>query len=92
VEDREIFSQVRGVNILIALNKETILMHKDEIVDGGGIICDIADAIDRKDVREKIKIYPIPFNGIIKEINAQAIMKNNVALGASIALVDYDLK
>ena len=36
VEDREIFSQVKGVNILIALNKETILLHKDELVDGAG--------------------------------------------------------
>jgi 2-oxoglutarate ferredoxin oxidoreductase subunit alpha len=92
VEDREIFSQVAGVNILIALNKETIFMHKDEIVDGGGIICDIADATDRKDIRDSVRFYPIPFNDIIKEINAQAIMKNNVALGASIALVDYDFE
>jgi 2-oxoglutarate ferredoxin oxidoreductase subunit alpha len=92
VEDREIFSQVREVNILIALNKETILMHKDEISDGGGIICDIADVIDLKELRDNIRLYPIPFNDIIKEINAQAIMKNNVALGASIALVDYDFK
>jgi len=92
VEDREIFSQVRGVNILIALNKETIVLHKDEIVDGGGIICDITDVIDKKELKENVRLYPIPFNDIIKEINAQAIMKNNVALGASIALVNYDFE
>lgn len=90
VEDREIFSQVKGVNILIALNKETILLHKDELVDGAGIIYDSSEVIDRKEIRDNIRLYPIPFNNIIKEIGAQMIMKNNVALGASIALIDYD--
>lgn len=90
VEDREIFSQVKGVNILIALNKETILLHKDELVDGGGIIFDSSEVIDDKEIRKNIRLYPIPLNDIIKEIGAQAIMKNNVALGASIALIDYD--
>lgn len=92
VEDREIFSQVRGVNVLVALNKETILLHKDELVAGGGIIYDSAEVMEKKEVRENVRLYPVPFNNIIKEIGAQAIMKNNVALGASIALIDYDFE
>jgi 2-oxoglutarate ferredoxin oxidoreductase subunit alpha len=90
VEDREIFSQVKGVNVLIALNKETILMHRDELTSGGGIIYDSAEVLDRKELREDIRLYPVPLNNIIKEIGAEAIMKNNVALGASIALINYD--
>ena len=90
VEDREIFSQVSGVSILIALNKETIFLHKDELSKGGGIIYDSAETIERKELREDIRLYPVPFMNIIKEIGAQPIMKNNVALGASIALIHYD--
>ncbi len=90
VEDREIFSQVKNVSVLIALNKETILMHRDELAKGGGIIYDSAEIIDKKEFREDIRLYPVPFSSIIKEIGAQAIMKNNLALGASIALIDYD--
>jgi 2-oxoglutarate ferredoxin oxidoreductase subunit alpha len=90
VEDREIFSQLKGVSVLIALNKESIFMHKDELSPGGGIIYDSAEIIDRKEIRDDIRLYPVPFNNIIKEIGAQTIMKNNVALGASIALIDYD--
>ena len=90
VEDREIFSQVTGVSVLIALNKETIYLHKDELSKGGGIIYDSAENIERKDIREDIRLYPVPFMNIIKETGAQAIMKNNVALGASMALIDYD--
>ncbi|MCZ7393833.1 MAG: 2-oxoacid:acceptor oxidoreductase subunit alpha [Candidatus Methanoperedens sp.] len=92
VEDREIFSQVKGVDVLIALNKETIFLHKDEITTGGGIIYDSAEIIERKELREDIRLYPVPFGGIIKEIGAQPIMKNNLALGASIALIDYDFE
>lgn len=92
VEDREIFSQVKEVNVLIALNKETIFLHKDELSKGGGIIYDSAEVIDRKELREDIRLYPVPFISIIKEIGAQAIMKNNVALGASVALIDYDFE
>ncbi len=92
VEDREIFSQVKEVNVLIALNKETIYLHKDEISRGGGIIYDSAEVIERKDIREDIRLYPLPFANIIKETGAQAIMKNNLALGASIALIDYDFE
>ncbi|MFZ2411486.1 MAG: 2-oxoacid:acceptor oxidoreductase family protein, partial [Candidatus Methanoperedens sp.] len=92
VEDREIFSQVSGVTVLIALNKETIYLHKDELANRGGIIYDSAETIERKDIREDIRLYPVPFVNIIKEIGAQAIMKNNVALGASIALIDYDFE
>ncbi len=92
VEDREIFSQVKGVNVLIALNKETIFLHKDEISKGGGIIYDSTEVIDRAELRGDIRLYPVPFGGIIKEIGAAPIMKNNLALGASIALVDYDFE
>lgn len=92
VEDREIFSQVKNVNVLIALNKESILLHRDEIAKGGGIIYDSAEVLEKKDFREDIRLFPVPFGNIIKEIGAQAIMKNNLALGASIALIDYDFE
>ncbi len=92
VEDREIFSQVKGVSILIALNKETIFLHKDEISKGGGIIYDSAETIERKELREDLRLCPVPFISIIKEIGAQPIMKNNLALGASMALIDYDFE
>lgn len=93
VDDREIFSQVKKVDVLVALNKETIFLHEDEISGGGGIIYDGEEVeLDRKDLRADIRLYPVPFKSIIKEIGAQLIMKNNLALGASIAIIDYDFE
>ncbi len=92
VEGREVFSQVKEVNVLIALNRETIMLHRDELSKGGGIIYDSAEVLDKKDVREDVRLYPVPFKKLIEEIKAQPIVKNNLALGASVALVDYDFE
>ncbi len=91
VGKREIFSQLKNIELLVALNEETIYLHKDELSNRGGIIYDEDITIDRKDIRKDIKLYPVPFNDLIKEIGAEKIVKNNLTLGASIALFDYDL-
>ncbi len=91
VADRNVHSQSKNVEVLVALNKETVLMHWEELSNGGGVIYDSDEGdLDRQEFRSDICFYPVPFKQIIEEIGALSIMKNNVALGASIALVDYD--
>lgn len=88
---REIYSQSKKVEVLVALNYETIYLHRDELSNGGGIIHDSDESgINRQEFRSDIRFYPVPYKTIIEEIGALPIMKNNVALGASIALIDYD--
>jgi 2-oxoglutarate ferredoxin oxidoreductase subunit alpha len=90
---RRIYSQSRNVEVLVALNKETISIHMDELSRGGGIIHDSDDGeINKGEKGRDIRFYPVPFKKLIEEIGAQTIMKNNVALGASIALIDYDFE
>ena len=43
-EDEEIYSQLDTIDLLLALNKETILLHEDELVAGGGILHDGEEA------------------------------------------------
>ena len=88
----EVYSQADTVDIIIALNKETILFHKDELVTGGAIIYD-ADQItitNQELGRDDIKLIHVPLRKIVKELQGPQIMENTVALGASIALLDYD--
>lgn len=95
ISDGEIFSQPDQVDLLIALNAETVMRHKDELVSGGGIIYDEddiaanAETLGRKDLR----LYPIPLKKtVIDELKEphNLIMRNTVALGATIAVTDYD--
>lgn len=92
--EESVFSQTDKVQLIIALNKETILLHKDELVEGGGIIYDGDQIKETKDELgiNGINLYSVPFNKIVKNLTGPQIMENTVALGAAIALLDYDPK
>lgn len=94
VDDEEVFSQMDTVNLLLALNKETILLHKSELVENGGLVYDgeavniTNNELDRTDLR----LYPVPLKRLVKELEGAPIMRNTVALGAAVGLLDYDLE
>jgi 2-oxoglutarate ferredoxin oxidoreductase subunit alpha len=56
-DTEEIYSQADTIDLLIAFNKETITLHKAELVPGGGIIYDgdqvtiTIDELERDDLR-----------------------------------------
>ncbi len=90
-----VYSQADRLNLLVALNAETAMLHKDELVSGGGIIFDEADValaaqkLDRTDLR----LYSVPLRKIVVDELKEPhnlIMRNTVALGAAIAVIDYD--
>jgi len=90
--DEEVYSQADTVDILIALNKETILFHKDELVSSAGVIYDQDQFnVNKEELgRVDIKLYHVPMRKIVKELEGPEIMENTVALGAACALLDYD--
>ncbi len=93
ISSDEIFSINRDINVLVALNEETVRLHQEEVVYGGYIVydengCEIEDI---KKARKDINYIMVPFSKIISELGAPKVMINNVSLGASIALLNYDL-
>ncbi|HEY4695815.1 MAG TPA: 2-oxoacid:acceptor oxidoreductase subunit alpha [Candidatus Hydromicrobium sp.] len=94
VSSNEIFSINRDINILIALNEETIRLHQEEVTYGGYIVYDENDSDigDIKKARKDINYIMVPFSKIISEFGAPKVMINNVSLGASVALLNYDLE
>jgi len=89
----KIYSQTDTIDLLLALNKETVLIHKNELAPGGGIVYDGEEAtLSKEDLgRDDINLYPVPLRRVVKELEGEIIMRNTVALGAAVALVDYDL-
>jgi len=74
--------------------------HLHEVSEGGGVIYDGDIGFDPATVaRKDLKFYPVPFMEIIKsalteigkgsQFRAYEVMKNVVALGASLALCDF---
>ena len=89
--EETIYSQADKTDLLIALNKESVLLHKDELVSGAGIIYDQDEFILTKEElgRNDLKFYHVPLRKIAKELEGPQIMENTVALGAVNALLDY---
>jgi 2-oxoglutarate ferredoxin oxidoreductase subunit alpha len=93
-DNRSAYSQASTLDLMLALNKETILLHKDELVSGAGIIYDgnQIQLTDEELERDDIKLFSVPLQKIVKELKGPQIVENTVALGAAIALLDYELE
>ena len=88
---RKVTSILEKSDLVVALNKETILLHQDEINTGGGILYDVKEKISEEEfTRSDIEYYPIPFTDIVKDLEGPDIMRNTVALGAVSALIGLD--
>jgi len=93
VNKEKIYSQMDHADMLLALNQETIALHKDELNPGAAIIYD-GDEIKLKleDFETAgFKLFPVPLMKMVRDLKGQSIVRNSVISGATIALVDYDL-
>jgi 2-oxoglutarate ferredoxin oxidoreductase subunit alpha len=77
------------VDVLIALNKETIDLHRDEVTASGVIIYD-SEAI--KDAGDGAVFFAIPLGTIAEEKAGNKIMSNTVAMGAALAVTGADFE
>ncbi len=80
------------IDIMLALNKETIDLHKEEMAEGGVIIYDgesisIDGDGETRLRRGKITLFSVPLAKIAKDLGAERVMRNTVALGACFAIM-----
>jgi 2-oxoglutarate/2-oxoacid ferredoxin oxidoreductase subunit alpha len=93
VEEKDIKCPIVQVNLLVALNKQTIEKHKDELTHAGGIIYDGEEVnIDELNIRPDIKLFNVPLLKIVQEAKGIKVMRNSVSLGAAMAVLDADFK
>jgi 2-oxoglutarate ferredoxin oxidoreductase subunit alpha len=86
----EVYSQGDLSDILIAFNDDTISRHEGDLVSGGGIIYD-GEVSKIAFKRNDLKRFTVPLNRIVEELKGRTIMRNTVALGALVGLLNYDL-
>lgn len=92
VANHEIFATDNVADILIALNRETIDLHKDEVVDGAAIVYDNESfQVTLNDFPKKVNLYPVPLMKLAKVGGGDVLMRNTVALGSTLALTDYGI-
>lgn len=76
------------IHILVALNKQTIDLHSDEINEGGLVIFDPKDSTPQAaDFSKPVKLLPVPLMELVRGLNGEPVMRNTVALGVTVALL-----
>ncbi|MBI4079309.1 MAG: 2-oxoacid:acceptor oxidoreductase subunit alpha [Candidatus Levybacteria bacterium] len=89
--DEQIYSQKQPVDILVALNRETIDKHKHELTPAAKVVFDPNfTKVEANEFPAGIVQIPVPFLEITKQLNVDRLMINTVAVGASLALFYND--
>jgi len=86
--DQPVTAPKDAVDIIVALDKESILLHEQELTPRGQIIYD-ADTL--KETHNRPVFLDIPFARLATEHGGDKIMANTVATGAVLGMLGMDL-
>ncbi len=89
IKDFPVFSNSDKINVLIALNEETIDLHKDEMIQNGVIIYD--GKTDRPQ-QKNLQYFSAPLEKLAIEYGKDKIMVNTVAIGVLMHLTGYPME
>lgn len=88
IATEKFFSLERSLDILIALNKETVELHKNEFREGTVIVFDPHDyEWKAEELLAGVHLVPVSFRELVEKHGGQVVMRNTVALGASMAIL-----
>ncbi len=85
--DGEVLAVQERLDVLVALNAETVDLHRDELRNGGVVLH------DREHTRARLREdeeFNVPMARLAKEAGAEPLAANTVAAGAALGLMDYD--
>jgi 2-oxoglutarate ferredoxin oxidoreductase subunit alpha len=95
ISDHTIASPVEHIEVLLALNAETVEKHWRKVVPGGRIICDEKTKLEQieKEVAEQgITLLKLPLVTIAEKEGGSPVMMNTAALGAAMGLVGSNVR
>jgi 2-oxoglutarate ferredoxin oxidoreductase subunit alpha len=87
ISDREICSHFSKIDILVALNTQTIEIHRSEMKESSIIVGD--KQLLKMDARAPL-LFDIPLEQLAVQSSANKIMTNSVAIGAVAGLIKFD--
>ena len=88
VSGEPVRAAVETLDILLAMNKETIALHLDQVKDSGVIV---AEEKDISGVKASPYLLPIPLLRLAEEAGGR-IMVNTVMVGAVAAILNLDIE
>ncbi|MCP8323299.1 MAG: 2-oxoacid:acceptor oxidoreductase family protein, partial [Candidatus Methylarchaceae archaeon HK02M2] len=89
VSDNPVYGTSEKVDLLIALNKETLDIHTKALTENGVVIFDGEKTKIEKEDRSQ---FAVPFQRLAEETANNKIFSNTVAIGVALSLVKYDFE
>ncbi|MDP2930016.1 MAG: 2-oxoacid:acceptor oxidoreductase subunit alpha [bacterium] len=89
VSEEKVFSQSNKIDILIALDQNTVDFHQDELSPGSIIILN-SEKYSNPVSSDKVNVFLIPLIKLAKDAGGSEVMMNNVALGAAVFFLKAD--
>ncbi|KXK26486.1 MAG: 2-oxoglutarate oxidoreductase subunit KorA [candidate division WS6 bacterium OLB20] len=96
ISTQKISSVSQHLNILLALNEESVKLHRNELVEGGVILFDegtfkVSEELAAQVKESNLNMIGLPLLQLAKDSGGTAIMKNTVSLGAVWKVFGLDL-
>jgi 2-oxoglutarate ferredoxin oxidoreductase subunit alpha len=92
ISTNEIFAPKSTVDILVALNKETVVLHVKQLAPNALVLYDPKDYEWKKEeVGSGVTLVAIPFSELVKKLEGDTVMRNTIALGATMVFLGKDL-
>jgi len=92
IASKEIFAPKASVDILVALNKETVEFHKKQLASDAIVMFDPKDYEWKKEeVGTGVTLVAIPLTELVKKRDGDAVMRNTIALGATMVFLGKEL-
>lgn len=88
IGDERLTASQQAVDILVCLNKQTYELHRHRLHKGSVVVYDPAMI---ESVDGDFKKVPLHFSQIVKEEQGLEIMKNTIAMGATLALMSWPI-
>ena len=84
----KVYSDHEALDVLIAMNEESVVLHRDEMAAGAVVLADAFEPADLEALKDGAVV--IPMAAKVKELNVPAITRNSMALGALCYLLELD--
>lgn len=86
------YAPKRSIQLLVALNKETVELHKEDLDEQALVVFDPKDFVWEKTAFSRpVACVPVPFTELVKQAGGDAVMRNTIAIGVSLYLLGKDM-
>lgn len=92
VSDEKIYGYPRHTDLLVALNRETAILHRDEMSEGGVVIADTNSTLKPEEMAQGVFLANVPLGQLARGAGGGELSDNVVGLGASLGLLGGKLE